>query len=546
MLPQLTAPVAIEAENVTPTGFTAKWNAVENAAGYKLKIEEKGYVSSYIFDESFNDMNGEGGDDNQWGGSLNNPNLDNFNGWTFENAYKAHRCIKLGTSSKLGSATTKALGITGDAILWFGAGVWTGDNSTLKISILNGGSLEKETVTLSEGTFNTYAIRITGATPNSQIKIEGYQASKSRFFLDYVQVSTKVIGDTFTEREGSPISVNASANSYDVTISDKNICDYRYSVVAVGDAQNYSDSESSNAILVSTVKQVNNNLGEVYGEETAEGDKMVINLPLTVAYVSGDVAYACTDQGICANPSVAAPGGHDTYEDNEADFDQRDWVALTGIDAQVGTQFAEGLNITVGAISRSASIPYLLTVNKTTATSESVAPSLNSYQVHNILQYSVDGGYQPFWVAPKMNEVANFSGNITETDGVYYLTDNLGKQVAIDNSNSVISAPSEGYVSVKGVYTTTITTPGVQMVLALEAPQIATGTTQVGNDNCMVIAVEGGMEVIAEEGMQVSVFTVAGTLVSNATMGSTSMHVAAEAGLYIVKIGNQVVKVMVK
>ena len=148
-----------------------------------------GQETTTIFSETFDKCDGTGGNDGQWSGDIAKVTFTSDNtGWTNTNGNGASKCAKYGTSKKLGKATTPQLNFTGDATLTFRAGAWSGDATTLNISITSG-TLSQATVTLADGAFTEYSISITGVTSNPKITFSGKQASKSRFFLDDVVVT---------------------------------------------------------------------------------------------------------------------------------------------------------------------------------------------------------------------------------------------------------------------------------------------------------------------------------------------------------------------
>ena len=163
----------------------------ENTTYYAVFATADGEVKTYL-NETFDKTDGTGGNDDQWTGSIATSKVTTDNdGWSLENQGGANKCVKLGGGSKLGKATTPALGLSGSAVLTFRAGAWQNDKeqTTLKVSI-SVGSLSAETVTLEKGKFNNYSIDITNGTAESTITFAGAQASKSRFFLDDVVVKT--------------------------------------------------------------------------------------------------------------------------------------------------------------------------------------------------------------------------------------------------------------------------------------------------------------------------------------------------------------------
>ena len=138
--------------------------------------------------ESFDKCKSTGGNDGQWGGSIASGAFSSDLKWTVEKAYAGSKCAKFGTKSALGTAETPELGTAGNMTLTFKAGAWSGDKTTLKLSVSGGGTLSKSTVTLKSEAWSDYTVTITGATAATKIKFSGNDSSKCRFFLDEVKI----------------------------------------------------------------------------------------------------------------------------------------------------------------------------------------------------------------------------------------------------------------------------------------------------------------------------------------------------------------------
>lgn len=152
---------------------------------------QQGRPENEIFYESFNTNEGTGGNDDKWSGSIASNNIQQDNeGWIFESGSGADKCAKFGTGSKLGTATTPALAQACNATLTFKAAAWSGnsESTTLKLSVIGGGTISPATVTLTKGAWNTFTATLTDLTTDSKIKFEGNSTSNSRFFLDEVSV----------------------------------------------------------------------------------------------------------------------------------------------------------------------------------------------------------------------------------------------------------------------------------------------------------------------------------------------------------------------
>ena len=213
-----TAPKASDFQlwyNVLPTTYTSMSLEVKTAnntltlnktkggnfvAGKLYKIHKENVTwtenkNVTFFYESFDSCEGTGGNDGQWSGTiasntLETKHLDNPS-WAFENEKSANKCAKLGAGDKAGKATTPALGInTSTAKLSFKAGAWDGsnENTTIKVTANNGGTVEPSTITLKKGQWTDYTCTISGATETTTLTFAASQTSKNRFFLDEVMV----------------------------------------------------------------------------------------------------------------------------------------------------------------------------------------------------------------------------------------------------------------------------------------------------------------------------------------------------------------------
>lgn len=164
-------------------------------ASYTLTVSQKETPSEgeVIFEETFDQCAGTGGNDGQWSGNIATTKLKDTDpdkeGWTFSNGFVANQCAKFGSDSKAGSATTPALTqLNGTATLTFRAGAWSSDKTTLQLSIDGGGELSQTEVEMVEGQFTDYTVTITNGTPDTRITFSAATSSKNRFFLDEVKV----------------------------------------------------------------------------------------------------------------------------------------------------------------------------------------------------------------------------------------------------------------------------------------------------------------------------------------------------------------------
>lgn len=250
--PVLTAPVANAATNVGSDSFTANWNAVLGATSHDLDIFTISQPAQDIFNQNFNLITGTGGNDNLWSGSISSIALavSDLSNWTIVSGYKGNNCVKVGTSSTQGSLQTPTLGLSGNAILTFRAGAWSGDSTQLLLEITGGGSLEVSSVNMINSSFSSYTVAIFGGTANTKITFKAKQSSNSRFFLDDVKVTIPAIESPIT---GSPFNVVSPTVLYTNTNLNP-VTNYFYRVRAK-DSYGVSSS-NSNTISVTTYADI--------------------------------------------------------------------------------------------------------------------------------------------------------------------------------------------------------------------------------------------------------------------------------------------------
>lgn len=112
------------------------------------------------------------------------------NEWTFTKVYGGNKCIKLGSGSAKGVATTPALGVTGNATLTFEAGAWDKSSESKNIELfLNDETTPFQTEPLNAGQFDTYTVALENLVATDKIKFAAKNTSNNRFFLDEVKVT---------------------------------------------------------------------------------------------------------------------------------------------------------------------------------------------------------------------------------------------------------------------------------------------------------------------------------------------------------------------
>ncbi len=130
-----------------------------------------------------------GGNDEQWGGDIAKAQViytDNKNEWDFTYCNGAYQCLKVGTSSKQGAASTPVIACTGEAVLSFRVAPWEGD-SLFNISISGGTTTDPTAYELAKHKWTYITVRISDI--KGSLKITFSSLYKHRFFLDDVVVT---------------------------------------------------------------------------------------------------------------------------------------------------------------------------------------------------------------------------------------------------------------------------------------------------------------------------------------------------------------------
>lgn len=171
-----------------------------SSTSYYIINHKKTLDASVIFYESFDENDGKGGNDDNWGGNgvaTNNLILDNSE-WTCVNESGAQKCAKFGKNKVKGVATTPSIDLSaGDAVLAFKAGAWNSKSEMTSIIVsvdngklaYNGKVASEQTITLKKGEFSDYTMTISGGTSATKITFTAIQEKNNRFFLDEVMVS---------------------------------------------------------------------------------------------------------------------------------------------------------------------------------------------------------------------------------------------------------------------------------------------------------------------------------------------------------------------
>ena len=282
-----------------------------------------------------------------------------------------------------------------------------------------------------------------------------------------------------------------------------------------------------------------------------------VNVNLQGVEANGGVLYARTSE-LSAAPSEPRKDhdGFDSYEDGYklGEFNQRDWVAIKGLGSAyegfaVGTFIAayDGEKLTPVAS------------NPVPAPGSQVDIELNTFGVANVFygnyknteSLGMENDYRPFFVKAKVNEVANFVGKVTVTEGKIELWGSgvcgklNEKGLEIDANGIEITASEGVYKQIEGVLVADAEANGGVKIVALSAPTTPTGVAALKADGkATVYGTEGAVVVNGADG-KVMIFDAMGRMVKNVNVEGAAT-VAMPAGYYIVRTAGTAAKVMVK
>lgn len=325
----------VAAGTTTITAEISGSDTYNNAtASYTLTVEEAaqpGIITD--FKETFTGCDGTGGNDNSWSGTIASNDFDDSNadhaGWELVSGNAANKCIKLGTGSKKGSATTPSILVTPGTTytLKFKAAAWDGskENKTLVLSA-TGGTISPSSVTLTKGAWTEYTITFVASENSATITFAGLETTNSRFFLDEVVLSHKENASAtpyiIVNSESLTISDNGTDNFF--TVQGGNLIDNIGVTPSEGFSTDVEYIENNNGSAEGTITVTYTGL-DLYAQGTVEmgtdkdatGEDITKTVSITYQpdiYIVGD--YGSGWNFADGNKQMSENGGVYTYELN--------------------------------------------------------------------------------------------------------------------------------------------------------------------------------------------------------------------------------------
>ena len=286
-----------------------------------------------------------------------------------------------------------------------------------------------------------------------------------------------------------------------------------------------------------------------------EPDKFYqVNVNLQGVKVNGGVLYARSSETSAAPSKPNKDFFDKTYEDYDlTKFVQRDWVAIEGLGSEyegfeVGTFIAayDGMKLTPE-------------VSTPAPGSQVDITNINTFGVANVFYGNYENtktlgmanDYQPFFVKAKVNEVANFVGTVTVTEGKIELWGSgvcgklNEKGLEIDSNGKEINASEGVYQQIEGVLVADAEANGGVKLVALSEPITPTGVAALKADGkATIYGTEGAVVVNGADG-KVMIFDAMGRMVKSVSAEGDAT-VTMPAGYYIVRTAGTAKAVIVK
>ena len=284
--------------------------------------QAKAIAGTAIFTETFDQINGTGGRDGAFSGTVaSNDFKDTDETWTaVDKMYGAKQCAKYGTSSVNGTMTTRSITMTGDAVLTFEAAGWGSGSNTLAVTA-SGATLSGDTsITLVNGTWKPYSVNITGVSGSFTLTFTG-----KRGFIDDIKVISESAVPPVTRTLVS-IAVTGAETEFKVgqTFTHAN------AVVTATYDDNTQENVTSSAEFSSP-------------DMTSAGTKTV-----TVTYTEGGVTKTANYNIVVSAQSSTGTQLTFVFSEKSSDTGTDQWPAAAAEAASTQTYTLDGTDYTFG------------------------------------------------------------------------------------------------------------------------------------------------------------------------------------------------------
>lgn len=244
------------------------------------------------------------------------------------------------------------------------------------------------------------------------------------------------------------------------------------------------------------------------------------------------------------------------WSNKEGDFNQEDWVAISGLTAEFVGQEIESGN--VATVISNTAYPVISFDDKVSYT-KSKGMGINTFRVANFNINAKSEAVSNIWlVAPQPAEYCTVTGyvsskNIYAEDGYLVLQSAEGPTIQEDKTeiepltmnvyynNATMAVDDDGWYAFTGI----VSKEGESLKFtALSVDEKPTGVDGVDAGTARVFAANGNINIIANTQSAIAVYSANGQLVT--ALEATDATIAVTPGFYIVKVGNRVTKLAVK
>jgi len=272
--------------------------------------------ATVIFNETFDNIEGTGGRDGQFSGSIaSNDFVNTDEVWSAaEKVSGANKSAKFGTGSVNGTMTTRSISLNGDAVLTFEAAGWASGSNSLTVSAA-GATLSGDTsITLTNSSWTAYSVAVSGVTGSFTLTFTG-----RRGFIDSIKVTTD---DEVPQTTATLASIAVSGQTTVFSVGDT--FEFDGTVTAT-----YSDNTTKDVTASATVSEPDMSTAgtkEVTVTYTEGEDTKTASYTITVnAVVVGGLTFDFSDNtvnGLDEWPGTkeAAAEGTYVYKLNDVDY----------------------------------------------------------------------------------------------------------------------------------------------------------------------------------------------------------------------------------
>lgn len=290
---------------------------------------------------------------------------------------------------------------------------------------------------------------------------------------------------------------------------------------------------------------------------TNDNEEYIINTALYGHYHDGTYLYASTkgNSGSSKN-TFNEDKKSEELSDKEADFNQEDWVAISGLSSDyVGQEIKSG---NLATVLSNTDYP-VISFNEDVSSAEGKM-DINTFRVENFNIHAEIAAVSHIWlVAPQPGEYCSVkgyvkAGNIHKAEEYFLLQS--AESATSENETVVgpltmnvyydpasITLDGDGWYSFTGIVSKAGDALKFTALKASNKP-IYSAIEDIDAGTARIFAANGNINVAADKQTTIVVYSASGQLIT--AIEASSATIAVSPGFYIVKVGNQVTKLSVR